>query len=129
MSPELAAVIQDQKLIELLVWVSSLLITLCIALVAAIWRSQQKTVDWIKAQMEAAASTVATHDAEIKGIRDKCLQRDGSRIDENGMRKIMREELDRFRTDITDSIKLKFLEEGYIKQSSAAKRTSVKKKT
>jgi hypothetical protein len=107
---------------DLLPWILTTLVGICLALVGAIWKSTKAEVSWMRDAIEALQSGQSVHTGEINKIQTHCAERDKVRINETTLRALLREELDRFKEEITDTIKLRFLEEGLIKMQPTKQR-------
>jgi hypothetical protein len=107
---------------DLLPWILTTLVGICLALVGAIWKSTKAEVSWMRDAIEALQSGQAKHESDINSIKSHCCDVDKNRINETTLRTLLREELDRFKEEITDTIKLRFLEEGLIKMQPTKQR-------
>lgn len=103
-------------------WVFTTMVGVCIALIGAIWKSTKAEISRMIDTIEALQSGQTKHEGDINSIKNHCSDVDKIRINETTLRTLLREELDRFKEEITDTIKLRFLEEGLIKMQPKQQR-------
>ena len=113
------------------------IIGLIFSLIAVIWKTNQRVnethaikIDALESDVNLAIQMARGHDLAIVGIKDTCNQRKQTTVGEVHIRSIFREELKEFerrmKSEITNSIKLSLLEDGYIKPSQQRKRNVAK---
>lgn len=118
-------------------WLAGIAISLIFTLIGAIWKTNQKVNDDHKTRLEELDSSVnhisqvlVENKSAIESIKDTCNQRKQTTVGEVHIRSIFREELKEFerrmKSEITNSIKLSLLEDGYIKPSQQRKRNVAK---
>lgn len=113
-------------------------IGLIFSLIAAIWKTNQRVnethaikIDALESDVNMAIQMARGHDLALAGIKETCKARERTNVGENRIQAIFREELKEFekrmKTEITTSIKLSLLEDGYIKPAPATRKRNVAK--
>lgn len=114
------------------------IIGLIFSLIAVIWKTNQRVnethaikIDALESDVNLAIQMARGHDLAIVGIKETCKAREHTNVGENRIQAIFREELKEFekrmKTEITTSIKLSLLEDGYIKPAPATRKRNVAK--
>lgn len=113
-------------------------IGLIFSLIAVIWKTNQRVnethaikIDALESDINMAIQMARGHDLAIVGIKETCKAREHTNVGENRIQAIFREELKEFekrmKAEITTSIKLSLLEDGYIKPAPATRKRNVAK--
>lgn len=119
-------------------WIAGIAISIILALIGVIWKIMQKQADLMEIRideleaengkiMQATQHNLST----IETIKENCARHHKTDMAENDIRNIFREELKEFETrikkEITASIKLTLIEEGYITPVKATRKKNVEK--
>lgn len=113
-------------------------IGLIFSLIAVIWKTNQRVnethaikIDALESDINMAIQMARDHDLAIVGIKETCKAREHTNVGESRIQAIFREELKEFekrmKAEITTSIKLSLLEDGYIKPAPATRKRNVAK--
>lgn len=106
-------------------WLAGIAITLIFTLIGVIWKSNQKIgdehekrIDQLEVDHQEVVQRIVEQHSSLVNIQERCKQREGATMSETHMRSIFREELRdfevRIKKELTTSIKLGLIEDGYI---------------
>ena len=106
-------------------WLAGIALSLIFTLIGVIWKSNQKIgdehekrIDQLEGEHQDAMQKLVEHRSAIESIRENCSKRQQSTVGETHIRNIFREELRdfevRIKKELTNSIKLGLIEDGYI---------------
>jgi plasmid stability protein len=119
-------------------WIAGIAISIILTLIGIIWKSMQKQsdtmqirIDDLEGELGKAIQKNQHSEAMIEAIRENCARHHKTDMAENDIRNIFREELKEFETrikkEITASIKLTLIEEGYITPVKSTRKRNVEK--
>lgn len=119
-------------------WVAGIVTTIVLGLIATIWRTNSRSIDIIERRIDDAeievqniSQSIVEHSGHISAIKDNCSRCKESTMSEPGFRNILREELRdfevRIKAELTNSIKLELIENGYISPVKPARKRNVEK--
>jgi len=119
-------------------WLAGIALSLIFTLIGVIWKSNQKIgdehekrIDQLEGEHQDAMQKLVEHRSAIESIRENCSKRQQSTVGETHIRNIFREELRdfevRIKKELTNSIKLELIENGYISPVEPARKRNVDK--
>lgn len=119
-------------------WLAGIALTLIFTLIGVIWKSNlkigdehEKRIDQLEGEHQDAMQKLVEHRSAIESIRENCSKRQQSTVGETHIRNIFREELRdfevRIKKELTNSIKLELIENGYISPVEPARKRNVDK--
>jgi len=110
---ELAAQVASSNM-NTLIWVVGALFSIVIGLIGYVWKGSSTSAAKQSETIAEMGKTLATHSSEIEAINRQCQNRLATTVTEERIRHIFREETQSLKETISDSIRLKLIEDGYL---------------
>lgn len=110
---ELAAQVAANN-INTMIWIVGALFSIVLGLIGFVWKGNSNSIARQAETITLFGNTLATHTNQITEIQSKCKTHDSTAITETQIRRIFREETQSLKESLSDSIRLKLIEDGYL---------------